>query len=397
MARTLLKADLTAGQAYREVWIRDLNTFIDVALEVNDRAKLRDALLTILAFQGEDGNVPDGYTPAGQTNGYYAYQPSPLTSQFVAHKNTIETDQESSVVQAVAKYVRATRDRSILERAVGGESVLHRLERALAFVRTFRLDAETGLVWGGTTVDWGDLEPERAGGTTLGPESHRAIDIYDNAMYVLAIGDYLELAGSSDPSAAGWRAMKEALAKNVRAVLWDAGRQQFVAHRYLAGSPFPASFDERDVFVHGGTAVAIDAGLLTDAETQASLAHMRADVRAAGAGSIGMTVYPPYPAGIFQAPGMEPFLYQNGGDWCWFGGRMVQALLARGFVADAYQELLPMVVRVERAGDFAEWWTRDNEPRGSGQFRGSAGVLGKAIEDLQAWAASAVPVDPHGR
>jgi hypothetical protein len=41
---------------------------------------------------------------------------------------------------------------------------------------------------------------------------------------------------------------------------------------------------------------------------------------------------------------------------------------------------------VQRVGDFHEWWSRDNQPRGSGQFRGSAGVLGRAIEMLQAWA-----------
>jgi hypothetical protein len=45
-----------------------------------------------------------------------------------------------------------------------------------------------------------------------------------------------------------------------------------------------------------------------------------------------------------------------------------------------------MVTRAQRAGDFYEWWSLDNQPRGSGQFRGSAGVLGRAIEMLQAWA-----------
>jgi hypothetical protein len=45
-----------------------------------------------------------------------------------------------------------------------------------------------------------------------------------------------------------------------------------------------------------------------------------------------------------------------------------------------------MVERVKRVGDFHEWWTRDNQPRGSAQFRGSAGVLGHAIEMLQSWA-----------
>ena len=49
-------------------------------------------------------------------------------------------------------------------------------------------------------------------------------------------------------------------------------------------------------------------------------------------------------------------------------------------------ELKPMVSRVIRNNGFFEWWTRDNQPKGSGQFRGSAGVLGLAINQLLDWA-----------
>jgi hypothetical protein len=38
----------------------------------------------------------------------------------------------------------------------------------------------------------------------------------------------------------------------------------------------------------------------------------------------GLTISPPYPAGFFKNPSMVPYGYQNGGDWCWFGGRMIQ-------------------------------------------------------------------------
>ena len=110
-------------------------------------------------------------------------------------------------------------------------------------------------------------------------------------------------------------------------------------------------------------------------------------MRAAGAGSIGLTLYPPYPDGFFKNPQMRArYSYQNGGDWCWFGGRMVQQLVKLDHADLAYRELRPMVERVKRTGGFYEWWSCDNQPRGSGVFRGSAGVLGRAIELLQAWA-----------
>jgi hypothetical protein len=62
---------------------------------------------------------------------------------------------------------------------------------------------------------------------------------------------------------------------------------------------------------------------------------------------------------------------------------MVQQLVRYGMLDDAYRELRPMLRRVLVAGDFYEWWSPANEPRGSGKFRGAAGVLAKAISDLR--------------
>lgn len=133
--------------------------------------------------------------------------------------------------------------------------------------------------------------------------------------------------------------------------------------------------------------MAIEAGVLTGKEARRSLDHMEANVRAAGVASIGLALYPPYPEGFFKNPQLrDPYSYQNGGDWSWFGGRMIQQLIRLGYVEEAYRNLQPMVERVVRTGDFHEWWTRDNQPRGSAAFRGSAGVLGQAIEMLQALA-----------
>ena len=388
MARTLLKSGLNAGSGYGEVWIRDLNTFIEVALPVNDPARFRDALLTFLKFQGPDGDIVDGYIPKAKASVGYAYRKSSLAPDLLAHKNTVETDQESSLVQAVRKYIRVTKDRSILDEKVEGVTVQDRLGRALNYVLTHRWDKDHGLVWGATTADWGDVQPESPWGVELDAQSHRALDIYDNAMMVVAINDYVTLVGESSPEGRHWQTIGAGLKASVRRTLWDTARAKFIPHIYLGESPFPKDFDESAVYYHGGTAVAVEAGLLTRAEIESSLGQMTANVQAAHAGSIGLTVFPPYPKGYFKNPGMsEPYSYQNGGDWCWFGGRMIQQLVQHGFVSEAYRELKPMVDRVKRHG-FYEWWSRENEPRGSGQFRGSAGVLGRAIEQLQEWAAA---------
>jgi len=387
MAKELLRGGFNAGSGYGEVWIRDLNTFIEVSLEVNPPARLREALLPFFKLQGTNGDIVDGYIPLDQAKVKYAYRTSPLTPNLMAHKNTVETDQESSLVQAIRKYVSVTGDRTLLQERIAGVTVLDRLGLALQYVLIERFDREHGLVWGATTADWGDVQPESPWGVALDADSHRALDIYDNAMLVIALNDYLQLLPADAPEAARWTTTRDALKQNIRKHLWDASRHKFIPHVYLAGSPFPKEFDENAIYYHGGTAVAIEAGLLTREEVGRSLDQMVANVRAAGAASIGLTVYPPYPEGFFKNPGMRsPYSYQNGGDWCWFGGRMIQALIKEGKIAEAFRELRPMTDRVKRTGGFHEWWSRDNQPRGSGEFRGSAGVLGRAIEMLQGWA-----------
>jgi len=385
-ARAVLRTGLNAGSGYGEVWIRDLNTFIELALEVQDREQIRESLLIFFDFQGADGNIIDGYIPAEKANVSYDYILSPARPQLRGHKNTVETDQEASLVQAIAKYVRTTGDTSILRVKVNGLTVLDRLELALRFLLEHRYDTTHGLIWGATTSDWGDVQPEHSWGVRLDESSHRAIDIYDNAMFVIAINDYLELAGSDSAKAGQWQGVAARIKTNVRKHLWDAQRHKYRPHVYLEGSPFPDDFDEERIYYHGGTAVAIEAGMLTDDEILLVLGDMVNNMRFAGAGSIGLTVYPPYPKGYFKNPSMVPFGYQNGGDWTWFGGRMIQQLIAHGYVEQAYRHMLPMVQRVERNDGFFEWYTVTNEPKGSGLFRGSAGVLGKAIHMFQEWA-----------
>jgi hypothetical protein len=385
-AKALLQTGLTAGSGYGEVWIRDLNTFLELALQVNDAGPLREALLTFFKFQGPEGDIVDGYIPEAKAGVGYKYRRSDLAPGLLAHKNTVETDQETSLVQALHTYVRVTGDRSILSERLGGLSVLDRLEWALEWLCEERFDEAHGLLWGATTVDWGDVQPEHVWGVELDESSHRAIDIYDNAMFVIALDHFIGWITDNPSRAARWIELRDGVQRGIRRHLWDGERQKFIPHLYLEGSPFPDDFDEEAIWYHGGTAVAIEAGLLSPDEIRASLEAMRNNVKKAGAASIGLTVYPPYPEGYFLNPSMAPWSYQNGGDWCWFGGRMVQQLVRHGSVAEAYAELKPMVRRVLEHEGFFEWWTRENQPRGSGQFRGSAGVLGRSIQMLQEWA-----------
>ena len=384
-ALEVVKTGFNAGDGYGEVWIRDYNTFIELSMDAYEPEDIRENLLVFFRLQGEDGNIIDGFIPAAKVQeGGYDYIYSDLEPRYAGHKNTVETDQEASLVQAVYKYVQKSGDQAFLDEEVGGQTVRQRMERALQFLMEERYNEEYGLIWGATTADWGDVQPEHDWGVFLTGDTHYTLDIYDNAMFIIAIRNYMELAPEQ---AAQWGPVAEALAENVRAHLWDEEHQKFIPHIYLNGSPFPEDFNENAIFYHGGTAVAIEAGLLSKEEVKISLDKMIRNVEASGAPSIGLTLYPPYPEGFFKNKGMYPYGYQNGGDWTWFGGRMIRQLILNGFVEEAYEQARPMLERVVKNDGFYEWYSIDNEPKGSGTFRGSAGVLYKAIELFESYAA----------
>jgi len=380
----IMKTGFNAGSGYREVWIRDYNTFIELAARVHDKEILRENLMVFFRMQGKDGNIIDGFTPIekiGKDEIDYFY--SETEPRYAGHKNTVETDQETSLVQAVYKYVKVTGDNTILDELIEGKTMGDRMELSMDFLMDKRFSDQYGLLWGATTADWGDVQPEHGWGVDMDENTHPSIDIYDNAMFLIALDNLLEMKPASKTR---WGSVRDSVARNCRRHLWDTKQQKFIPHIYLKGSPFPPEFDENQVYYFGGTAIAIEAGLLSSSEITDALHQMVERVRKAGAASIGLTLYPPYPEGFFANKIMNPvYSYQNGGDWTWFGGRMIQQLIKNGLVTDAYEQIQPMVKRVIDNHGFYEWYSVDNKPRGSGTFRGEAGVLYKAIVMLEDW------------
>jgi hypothetical protein len=182
-----------------------------------------------------------------------------------------------------------------------------------------------------------------------------------------------------------WANIAKQIKINVRKHLWSASRNKYRTHIYLNGSPFSKDFDEDIRLYSGGSICAIIAGFNTISEVKEINKQLRFAASREKFATIGMTVYPPYPVNEF--PNMKPYLYQNAGDWTWFGGRIVEALLPYHMAEEAYDDLKPMLERTIKHGGFFEWYDVQNgRPKGSGNFRGEAGILYEAITKLKAWA-----------
>ena len=118
LALDIVKTGFNAGDGYGEVWIRDYNTFIELSCKVYSTEMIEENLLVFFRLQGEDGNIIDGFIPkekAVQSEGGYQYIYSDLEPTYCGHKNTVETDHESSLVQAVYKYVVKTGNSEFLK------------------------------------------------------------------------------------------------------------------------------------------------------------------------------------------------------------------------------------------------------------------------------------------
>jgi glycogen debranching enzyme len=384
-ARSLrLLTGFTAGTSYGEVWIRDFNTFIKGSLQVQPKEKVREMLLLFFKMQGPTGDIVDGMIDSAKANVGYNFRYFKLAPGWAAHKNTVETDQESSLIQAVRKYIDATGDRSILAEQIDGKTVMQRMEFAMDYLLRERWSQQYGLVTGATTIDWGDVQPETGWGVAINDKTKWAIDIYDNAMFVIALQDLQAMQAGKHKPLKDWKKIAAQVRQNVRRHLWLTDTQKYLPHLYLNGSPFSPTFNEKEILYTGGTACAILAGFHNRSEIAAINQQMVQAAAKEKHATIGITVYPPYP--LKEFPNMKPYLYQNAGDWTWFGGRMIQALIMNGMIKEAWDELHPMIDRCIKHNGFYEWYdVQTGEPKGSGDFRGEAGVLYDAISLLKQW------------
>ncbi|MBB2148592.1 glucosidase family protein [Pedobacter gandavensis] len=388
LAKNVIKEGFNAGSGYSQIWARDFNTLIETSLDVQSKADVRGAILLFFALQQKNDEMVDGYVIKkdftwNDDTPYY----SDAAPAHVGFKNTVETDQETSLIQLVGKYIQKTGDVGLLNEKVAGVTVLARIEKMIDYLLRERYNKQYGLLWGAMTADWGDVQPNDTFGCDWNNLSNEAIDVYDNAMFIIAL-QYLEKVVPDPAKVAQWKKLEKGIHDRVRKYLWDAKNQKFIPHIYPGKSPIPAGFDENTIYYHGGTAIAIEAGLLSKKEIATVNKQMVENVKLSGMPSIGLTIYPTYPEGFFKGGMSKAYVYQNGGDWTWFGGRMIQQLIANGFVKEAYEEVRPMIDRVVKNQGFYEWYGQGDVPSGSGKFKGSAGVLSKAIGQFKDWAAA---------
>ena len=375
-----------AGARYPQVWLRDSATVIPLARYHYPAAYVTSWLEEHLANQGADGGLDD-WIAAGPSSAFVADAPRAREvfraggAVLTADKNTVEADQESSAVRGVCQAFHVTGDRAWLRKPIGGLPLLERADRALGFLLAKRFDGRLGLVTSGFSADWGDVSPIYADQRAiyLDERTPRVAGLYTNVLFVEAARCLGELHAAVDDAggARRWRDAATVVGAAVDRHLWQPARGFYRMHAPLGPTGLP---DDSGVFAMGGNAVALLSGIGDEARARRIFAAASAGQKRYAVSTIAGTLLPPYRAGLFAHPAMrEPWSYQNGGQWDWFGARLVLAAFERGESTLARRWLAELAQKAQKNGGLHEWHTRDGQGRGSPTYAGSAGALGAAV------------------
>ncbi len=351
-----------AGSGYPQVWVRDSATIIPVSRFYYNPSSTQSWIEEFLVQQFSDGGIYDFISPG------------------VSGKNTVETDQESSLVHSAYLYVKNTGDKEWLNKKVKGETVVMHLDDALSYVLTNRYNTSFGLVTGAYTADWGDVQFEDVPGTQISNKTHFTCDIYDNSMFVRAsdeMATMYDLMGETGRSNY-WKNISASIKNNVNLYLWQENKGFYMMHIPL--SDVKLHFIDSDIFAMGGNVMAIEAGIADESKSKQIFSAAEIAKTKANATSIGISLYPSYPKGFFANPIMDDlYEYQNGGTWDWFGGRLVLQEFEKGYSKNALLHLREIARTDERSKNFYEWFSLNGTGAGSPNYTGSAGVMGQSI------------------
>ena len=68
------------------------------------------------------------------------------------------------------------------------------MARSMEYLLKNRYSEKYRLLTGATTQDWGDVQVEGGATVDIDTNTHWAVDVYDNAMFVLALNDLMRFS-----------------------------------------------------------------------------------------------------------------------------------------------------------------------------------------------------------
>lgn len=357
----------SAGSTYPQVWIRDTATLMAYAKRVYPFEAMARSIRLFLEHQGAEGEIVDWVDREGNTG-----------------KNTVETDQESSLV--LAAHELAKNNPQWLNTDINGKTVLQRMEMALEWVWQNKRHKNYSLILSGFTADWGDTEntyPDQRA-TRLSERSTMVLGIYTNARFLQAMDALIKCYPRERSTHIDrWLERGVQIREQVKQLLYLPDEGYFITHI----TPDASKEDqnryfqmEKKMLAVGGNTEAILAGLMSKAMIDRFLEELKKRHETYKLNSVSFVLIPPYPEGFFPHHLLKrPWSYQNGGQWDWIGARVVKALFLKGKRQQAEEYLVEIARKNLARFLINEWEDFNGNPQGADFYVGAAGQIGEAI------------------
>ncbi|HEX8968262.1 MAG TPA: hypothetical protein VF937_10295 [Chloroflexota bacterium] len=348
------------------VYIRDSATDLPMVRFYYGTPSLRSTVEEFLLEQYPNGSISATIDP-----------------DFKVDKASVTSDEETSAIIDAAEAFDAMPDPAWLNQSLRGQTLIERLNRAMAWVLDARRDPDTQLIKRAHTTDWGDIKWEpNTDPSHMRPGDQWTVSIYDQAIAYAALRDLARLnaAAGRDQDTRHWDAEASNLQAATNLVLWqdDPDHGFYRIHKHLQPDHVVHDFPEDDV-VAIGNAAAVYYGLADAVKVPRILAALERARLAANAPKPGLTLQPAYD-NWFQVQ-MDQRMYQNGALWDWWAGRQISAEFWTGYWAMARAHLL-MVARdwATHPGVVHEWDSPWLGRSGADQaYAGAAAVVGQSV------------------
>jgi hypothetical protein len=383
-----------AGSSYPQIWLRDSATIIPLSRYYYSLDHLASWIEEHLSYQKADGQLYD-WIASGSASNFLGAAPHAKevyqskndvagTITISADKNTTESDQGSSAVDAAYQVFKITGDRDWLNKKIQGRTLIDRLNSSLNYLLRDRFDSEHGLITSAFTADWGDVSPVYPDQRAIYRDERTPVvgSLYSSALFYRAAKQLEELnvAVANERAASQWKASATLIKDNINKHLWQEDKGFYRIHLLLTPNLLPNPFDDSNLFAMGGNGLALLYGIADDRKAARIFTVAAQRQREYRLSTIAGVLLPAYPRGFFKhAATSEAYVYQNGGQWDWWAGRFLLAEFERGYSERAYRQMSEIATKSVDNNGLYEWHTRTGEGKGSRDYAGSAGALGGAV------------------
>lgn len=364
------------GDSYQEIYVRDLSWMGIAAMYFYPPQYLRDSVEEFLRRQYTDNQplepLSKVYPGEGAISGLF----SPTTPYI---KHTTTSDEEANLIRAAYTYWAMSGDTGWLRKEINGQTVITRLNRAMEWLFRWRIDPATSLFKRAHTTDWGDVKIEKTGSPTeLQPGDALTASIFDQAMIyqaLVSLATMNKAVGNTNETGRYLNASQD-LKGQVEKYLWQPTKGFYRLHWHL--TPLTHTGFDEDSMISISNALAIYTGL---SDHVGALDKLEEATKAMGAIKPGLSLYPPYPTGVFAYVQMAEGVYQNGGLWDWWGGTQITAEFEHGLRTRAFRHLYQVADDwFKHPRDIYEWQSpRTGVNRGSDNYGGSVATMTEAI------------------